>query len=394
MKTITQKFNQYFLIVGVAAALSACASGGAPGGSTSYFLSVQDGRAGLDDGKSVVRSESDSLAVVSLSNGKLSLAQELVMPTSLVGPPSSVAIAPNKKLALISAATKRDPNDPKKVVDSDLVSVVVLDSSGNQPPKVHSSVVTGIGPSGISINATGTYALVANRAEGTVSLLSINGNEVKQVSKLTIGAKSGPASVVFLPDGKSALLSRDGDNRISLLKIADNAVTLDKKDLYAGLRPYGLDVAPDGSLAAVTNLGSGQGDLDTISLIDLKVNPPRVVDTVTVGQTPEGIFFSPDSKYVGVTVIDGSNKPKASPFNGVAKYRFFKVDDKRLTATSQIVGGQWLQGHAFTPDGVYVLVQDAANRKINLYQQTNGSLVDTGESLQMKAAPSTIKYWR
>ncbi len=31
--------------------------------------------------------------------------------------------------------------------------------------------------------------------------------------------------------------------------------------------------------------GRGQGDSDTISLIDLKANPPRVVDTVTVGQT-------------------------------------------------------------------------------------------------------------
>lgn len=394
MKITSKKISQKLLVVGVAVTLSACASSGNTNNSASYFLSVQDGRAGLDDGKSIVRNEGDSLAVVGLVNGKLNLVQELIMPTSLVGPPSSVAISPNKNLALITAATKRDPNDPKKVIDSDVVSVVALDVTGKIAPKVISTVTTGPGPSGISINSTGTFALVANRAEGTVSLLSINGNEVKQVSKITIGAKSGPASVVFLPDGKGALLSRDGDNRISLIKVSDNSISLDKRDLYAGLRPYGLDVSPDGSLAAVTNLGSGQGDLDTISLIDLKVNPPRVVDTVTVGQTPEGIFFSPNSKYVGVTVIDGSNKPKASPFNGVAKYRFFKVEDKRLIATSQIAGGQWLQGHAFTPDGTYILVQDAANRKIHLYQQINGSLSDTGESLQMKAAPSTIKYWR
>ena len=88
-------------------------------------------------------------------------------PTSLVGPPSSVAIAPGGRLALVGAATRRDPGDSTKVVPFDLVSVVVLDAGGGTAPRVAASLHTGTGASGMSINRAGTLALVANRVEGS-----------------------------------------------------------------------------------------------------------------------------------------------------------------------------------------------------------------------------------
>lgn len=374
--------------------LTACAGAPATPESPSYFLSVQDGRAGLVDGRPVVRDAADTLAIVELAAGRLRIAQQIAMPTSLVGPPSSVAIAPGGRLALVSAATRRDPADATKVAPFDLVSVLALDPVGNTPPRVVASLHTGAGASGISINRAGTLALVANRVEGSVSVLAIDGEQVQAVGKVTLGATSGPAHVAFTPDGRRALVSRDGDNRLSLLEVDGRSVTLDAPSLYAGLRPYGLDVSPDGAWAAVTNLGAGQGDADTISLIDLKAQPPRVIDTVTVGQTPEGIFFSPDGKTVGVTVIDGSNKPQVSPFHGTARYRLFDIDNGQLKPSTQLVGGQWLQGHAFTPDGRAVLVQDAANRQIRLYRRERGTLSDTGERVQLDGAPATLKLWR
>ncbi len=51
------------------------------------------------------------------------------------------------------------------------------------------------------------------------------------------------------PDGKTALVSRDGDNRISSLLIDGTKVEPTKRDLAAGLRPYGLDIpSGDGTL--------------------------------------------------------------------------------------------------------------------------------------------------
>lgn len=387
-------FLRGVLAIAAAIALAGCAGTRTASEAPAYFLSIQDGRAGLDDGKAVVRNAADTLAVIELAAGRLRVAHQVVMPTSLVGPPSSVAIAPNGRLALVSAATRRDPGDAAKVIPFDLVSVLALDPAGHTAPRVVASLQTGAGASGISINRAGTLALVANRVEGSVSVLAIEGEQVRAVGKLMLGDKSGPAHVAFTPDGRRALVSRDGDNRISLLVIDGQSVKLDPRELHAGLRPYGLDVSPDGAWAAVTNLGAGLGDADTISLIDLRAASPRVVDTVTVGQTPEAIFFSPDGRTVAVTVIDGSNKPRASAFHGTARLRLFSIETGRMRPAAELVGGQWLQGHAFTSDGSAVLVQDAANRQIRLYRNTGGALADTGERLQFDAAPAALKLWR
>lgn len=376
------------------AAVAGCANTPVSPATSYYFLSAQEGRAGLNDGKPEVRGAPDTLAVVALSPEGMRVTQQIEMPTSLVGPPSSIAIAPGGKIALVSASTHRDPADPSKVAPFDLVSVVTLDTTGQTPPRVVESLHTGAGAAGISINRDGTLALVANRTEGSVSVLSISGTQVQVIGKLNLGDKSGPSTVAFLPDGRSALVTRDGDSRISLLAINGSTVTLEKRTLYAGLRPYGLDISPDGAWAVATSLGGGEGDADTISLINLKAEPPRVVDTVTVGQTPEAAFFAPDGRTLAVTVIDGSNKPTASPFHGTARYCAFRIEDGRLKFASALVGGQWLQGHAFSPDSKTVLVQDAANRQIRLYRDVDGLLSDTGERLQFDGAPSALKFWR
>jgi hypothetical protein len=295
-------------------AISGCATPPAASDAASYFLSTQDGRAGLNDGAPVVNRADDTLAVIEVKAAKLRIVHQIAMPVSLVGPPSSIAIAPGGRMALVSAATRRDPANPAKVVSHDLISVVALDPSGSAAPRVVSTLTAGAGASGISINGAGTLALVANRVEGSISILAIDQGQVAAIGKVVLGEKSGPANVVFTPDGRRALVTRDGDSRISVLAIDGRSVTLDKREIYAGLRPYGLDISPDGKWAAVTNLGAGNGDADTISLIDLQAPAPRTVDTVTVGQTPEGIVFSPDSAMLGVTVINGSNKAKASLF--------------------------------------------------------------------------------
>ena len=359
-----------------------------------YFLSLQDGRAGLADGAPVVRGAADSLAVVELAGDRLRVVHQLSMPVSLVGPPSSIAIAPGGRMALVTASTRRDPNDATRVVPFDLVSVLALDPANNAAPRVVASLHTGAGAAGVSINRAGTLALVANRVEGTVSVLALEGGQVRLAGKVTLGEKSGPSHVAFMPDGRRALVTRDGDHRVTVLAIDGTQVRPETRDLVAGQRPYGLDVSPDGAWAAVTNLGGGQGDADTISLIDLRAQPPRVVDTVSVGQTPEGVFFAPDGQSIGVNVIDGSNKLAASPFFGTGRFRQFRIAEGRLQPVSEVRGGQWLQGAAYSTDGRSVVVQDAANRQLRLYRSEGGALADTGERLGFDGAPCAVVLWR
>jgi len=67
-----------------------------------------------------------------------------------------------------------------------------------------------------------------------------------------------------------------------VLSVDGTKVEYTKRDINAGLRPYGIDVSSKGDFAAVANIGIGQGDTDTVSLIDIRAKPPRVVETVSV----------------------------------------------------------------------------------------------------------------
>ena len=165
------------------------------------------------------------------------------MPASVVGPPVSVAITPDEGLALVTSAMKVDPADKTKTINDNRMSVVDLTST---PPRVIATLETGASPAGVSINRQGNLALVANRGEGTVSVFTISGKTVTPVSKLAVGpANGGPSHVAITPDGRMALVTRDGDNFISVLSIDGTKVEYTKRDLSAGMRPYGLDIAQE-----------------------------------------------------------------------------------------------------------------------------------------------------
>ncbi len=136
-------------------------------------LSANDNKVVLDNG--VVRPardpSPDTLSIIDLSANPPRLRGEIQVPASVVGPPSSVAIAPNERFALVTANQRHDPADPSKLVPGNGMAVVDLQSN---PPRITATLGTGSGPAGVSINRAGTLALVANRAEGTVSVYRIS----------------------------------------------------------------------------------------------------------------------------------------------------------------------------------------------------------------------------
>jgi YVTN family beta-propeller protein len=261
------------------------------------------------------------------------------------------------------------------------------------PPAVIATLEAGKGAAGVSVNRQGTLALVANRAEGTVSVFTIQGKTVAPAGLVRLGDdKSGPCHVVFTPDGKTALVTRDGDSMVSILSVDGTKVEYTKRDLSAGLRPYGIDVAADGSVAVVANIGRGNGDNDTVSVIDLRANPIRVVETVTVGQTPEGIMLSPDGKLCAVQVMNGSNKPRESPFyNANGKLLLYRVDGTRLVPLAAAWIGRWAQGIAFSADNRTILVQNMVEREIQVLRWDGTTLQDTGQRIKTNGGPAAIR---
>jgi DNA-binding beta-propeller fold protein YncE len=312
------------------------------------------------------------------------------VPTSVVGPPFSVAIAPDESIALITGAMKIDPADATKTVPDNTMSVVDLKDG----PKVIAKLETGKGPAGVSINRKGTLALVANRNEGTVSVYSIAGKTVTFVNKVTLGDdKIGTSHVAIAPDGTMALVTRDGDNKISVLSIEGTKVEYAKRDINAGLRPYGIDISPDGKIAVVANIGIGGGDADTASVIDLTQKPVRVVDTFTVGQTPEGIKISPDGVWLAVTVMNGSNKPSSSPFyNDFGFLEIFRINGTKMVKVAQGPIGHWTQGPAFSSDSKTILVSAMVEEEVMVFSWDGKHLKNTGHPLKQKGGSAAVRF--
>ena len=233
-----------FTICGVAATAAA-----------QVAVSANDNKVTLNDGvQSVVSNPPpDTVTVLDLSGAQPKVVGEVRVPTSIVGPPSSVAIVPDGSLAFVTAAQKIDPADRSRVIPDDTVSVIDLKAS---PPAVLTTVRAGAGASGVSVNRTGTLALVANRMEGTVSVFTINGRTVVAAGKVDLGApQSGPSAVVFTQDGRTALVTRNNDSLISILSVDGAKVAYTKRDIGAGFKPYGIEIA--GDVAIVGNIGAG-----------------------------------------------------------------------------------------------------------------------------------------
>jgi DNA-binding beta-propeller fold protein YncE len=175
------------------------------------------------------------------------------------------------------------------------------------------TITVGKQPSGLSINAAGNLALVANRADKSITVLSINGKTVKVTD--TIPMSDEVAHVVFTPDGKRALAVKNTVNKIALLDVAGEKVTYSKRDLLTGLFPYNVDVSANGQIALTAHNGDGgtsDGNVDTVSVIDLTLQPPRVVDHVTVSDSPEGLAISPKNNVAVAVDALGSKTRRRS----------------------------------------------------------------------------------
>lgn len=310
-------------------------------------------------------------------------------PGSVVGPPQSVAVAPDESIALVAASTKLDPSDPKKTVPDNRLSVIDLKAS---PPAVIATLELGVSPAGVSFSPDGKLVLVTNRGEGTVSILTVAGKTLTPAGKIQLGdAKSGPSHVAFVPDGKRALVTRDGDHRISVLAVDGMKVEDTKAYMVAGFRPYSISISSKGDLAVLVNQGGGQGDADTISVIDLKTNPPRIVEHHSVGQIPEGAAFSPDGSHVAVTIQNGSNKPKAhQSYNDHGLVMVYRVDGGKLKLAAQAKVGGWGQGVVWSKDGKTLLAQSMLEKALDVLSFDGTSLKVTGQ-IKVPGGPAGIR---
>jgi DNA-binding beta-propeller fold protein YncE len=354
-------------------------------------ISSNDGKAVLVNGVNTVppNPADDTVTLIDLGASPPKVVGELKAPSSVVGPPQNVAIAPDESFALVSANMKLDPADPKKLVPDNRVSLIDLKAN---PPAVVATLEAGLAPAGIAINRAGTLALVANRNDGTVSVFTVSGKTLASAGKIDFGnARSGPSAVAFTPDGKRVLVTRDGDHKISVLSVDGSKVEDTKQLMTGGFRPYPVQVSPKGGVAVVGNQGGNTGDIDTINVIDLSGKAPRIVHTIDVAQIVEGLAFSDDGNFIAVTAQNGSNRAPTHPFyNDHGLVVVFAVNGTTLTKVADAKIGKWNQGVAWSRDGKTLLAQNMVEQTLSVLSFDGKSLKVTGD-IKVNGGPNGLR---
>jgi DNA-binding beta-propeller fold protein YncE len=355
-------------------------------------ISANDNKTVLVDGvQTIVKNPPpDTATVIDLSVSPPRVLGSIPVPNSVIGPPQNVAIAPGGAIALIASSTKIDPNDSTKTVPDDVVTVIDMKAA---PPRVGATLHAGRGASGISFSPDGTLALVANRMAGTISVFAVAGSTVTAAGTVDLSAPdSGPSHVVFTRDGRHALVTRNNDSLISVLNVDGRQVTYAKRDLVAGVKPYGIEVTPAGDAAVVAHIGAGAaGGVDTLAVIDLTSDPPRVIDQVAAGPIVEGLAISADGQYVAATVMDGSNQAKTSPFfHDTGRLRVFQLRNRHLTAVADAPTGHWCQGTAWSRDAKTLIVQCMADRNLRVFA-FDGTSLTASSPIPIDGGPAGIR---
>ena len=339
----------------------------------------------------------DTVSIIDIKDRtKPRIVANLPLMNTVVGPPVNLAITPNQQLALVANSLDwvKDGDSWKGSPDNKLY-VIDLTTS---PPKQIATVELGKQPSGMAINKTGTLALVANRADDTVSVLSISGKEVKVVDTVSVssgGANKEQASAVAItPDGKRALVAKFAAHKVALLTIDGTKVTYGKYDMPTGLWPYNVAITPNGKLAIAGNnggSGSSDGQVDTAAIIDMEANPPRVIDQVVVGDGPEGLAMSPTGAYAVEVILNGSNQARDKFFYHPHSYvSLLKIDGKRVRKVSQTEVGGLAEGVAFSPDGKYLYVGNFLDSDITILRLAGDRLVKVG-ALKLPGHPASMR---
>jgi len=153
-----------------------------------------------------------------------------------------------------------------------------------------------------------------------------------------------------------------------------------------------MDITAAGDFAVVANIGLGAtGGSDTVSLVDLKANPPRTIDQLAVGPIPEGISLAPNGRYVAVTVMNGTNTSPTSPFfHESALLKVLEIRGRKLEFVAEAKLGRWCQGAGWMPGSAMVLAQCMVEKEIQLFAFDGKGLKAAG-AIKMNGGPAGLR---
>jgi len=207
------------------------------------------------------------------------------------------------------------------------------------------------------------------------------------------------AHVAFTPDGKRALVAKFPGHKIGVLDVDGQKVTDSKYNMNVGLWPYNVDVTPDRAIALTADngfAGGSDGNVDTVSVIDLEATPPRVIDRVVVGDSPEGLTISPKGNLAATALNRGTNMPWNSWFyNRNGSVVILKIDGKKVTKLDEVEVRGLPQAMAWSADGKYLYVGNFLDSDVSILkvEETKKGIrvVNTGKNFKLPGQPASMR---
>lgn len=230
-------------------------------------------------------------------------------------------------------------------------------------------IPVGTDPRTVSVDSSGEIAAIANRAAGTISLVDII--DRKEISEVDVGAM--PWGVVISQDGRRVYVACEEEDWIAV-------VDPKKEEVIARIpvedRPNGLALSRDGETLYVTHLLTAR--ISVIKLADRAVT--AVIPTWVDGNLSQSLILDPagSKAYLPLTRSNTSN-PRLSfdttffPLITVVDLAAGVMNPKEIISlpeSDQPVGLPY--DAVFSPDGSKLFVVHAASNDLSIINMETG----------------------
>ena len=284
------------------------------------------------DGKLGPMAGPDELSVLRLDHPTQALVPATVEVTnSVIGPPSSIALTPDGRYAIVIETQGPRPAGQAAAKRSDLPTgrtMTVVDLADLDHPKVVQKATIFDDPLTVSINAEGTLVAVMFKKtpKRTQPLLAFypfqQGRVLEPLVPYLPGPDAGDAliSAEFHPKSNVLGLVYTEHPRLLLVQVevAGQNVTLtswgEPVDLDIG--PFLVRFTPDGGFALVNAMLLGTDIRGTVSSIRLAQSTASdgtphhtLISRADTGVMPEGMAISPDQHWIATTTLERSAQP-------------------------------------------------------------------------------------
>lgn len=321
------------------------------------------------------------------------LVVDLWLENSLFGPPTNLGITPDGGMAIVANSVMWERSGESWDSPPDQ-TLHVIDLNQN-PPRKTASVTAGDQPSGLSISHDGRWVAVANRKGRSVSLFEVKDQALIKRDEVDVDGEA--AAVAMDPAGSKILVAKFAEHAVGIIDREGGTLRYDAtKDPAVGRWPYNVQVVPGGVIALVANNGNNgfpDGHVDTVSVVDLSVNPNRVIDHIVVGDGPEGLAVSPDGRLAVVTLLNGAAPlfKKDWFYHETSQMAVLSIDGKTVERISVMDVGRFAEGVGFSRDGKYLYVGDLLDNQVSIWRVEGQKVTFTGKRIKLPGHVASLR---